>query len=135
MNTRLDRDEDIIMDGMANLQRGWEAVGGHLYLTNRRLIFEAHALNIQSQSTVVPLARIEKAEKCWSKIFGLIPLVPNSMLITTTDDVEFRFVAWGRQEWIDAIEMNAARARSREERRAEPREKRPGDTNIEARDG
>jgi hypothetical protein len=134
MNSRLYADEELVMEGMANLQRGWEAVGGRLYLTNHRLIFEAHAINIQNQATDIPLTRIHKVEKCWSEIFGLIPLVPNSIAVETTDGVSFRFVAWGRQEWIDAIEMNAAMARKQtRDRRPETSDRKRGGTGIEER--
>ena len=43
MNTRLRDDEDVIRDSAANLQRGLETVGGWLYLTTHRLVFEAKA--------------------------------------------------------------------------------------------
>lgn len=42
--------EQLIKEGFANLQRGWEALGGRLYLTNQRLIFESHPFNIQREA-------------------------------------------------------------------------------------
>ena len=47
--------EQLIKEGFANLQRGWEALGDRLYLTNQRLIFESHPFNIQRGSAVIPL--------------------------------------------------------------------------------
>lgn len=61
MNTELRYDENLIRDGAANLQRGIETVGGWLYLTTRRLVFEAHALNVQSGATVIPLRDVAGA--------------------------------------------------------------------------
>ena len=46
MKFELRQGEQIIKEGKANLQREWETVGGKLYLTNQRLIFEAHKLNV-----------------------------------------------------------------------------------------
>lgn len=39
--------ERIIKEGAANLQKNIETVGDKLYLTNQRLVFEAHTLNVQ----------------------------------------------------------------------------------------
>lgn len=45
MNTILLPGEMTVKEGPGNMQRGIETVGGRLYLTNMRVIFEAHALN------------------------------------------------------------------------------------------
>jgi hypothetical protein len=42
MKTTLGDGEMIIKEGTANLQKNIETVGGKLYLTNQRLVFEAH---------------------------------------------------------------------------------------------
>jgi hypothetical protein len=96
--------ETPIKQGDANLQRGIETVGGQIYLTNQRLIFESHAFNVQTGATVVPLTDITGARKCWTKFLNLVPLFPNSVAVTTNGGKEYRFVIFGRQEWIDAIE-------------------------------
>jgi GRAM domain len=46
--------EQLIKEGFSNLQRGWEALGGRLYLTDQRLIFGSHPFNIQRGSAVIP---------------------------------------------------------------------------------
>jgi hypothetical protein len=97
-------DETPLKDGAANLQRGIETVGGLLYLTNRRLVFESHALNIQTGATIIPLASITGARKCWTKFLNLIPIFPNSVAVSTKEGKEYRFVTFGRQAWIEAIE-------------------------------
>ena len=40
MKTELNPNEALIKKGGANLQKGAESVGGYLYLTDQRLIFE-----------------------------------------------------------------------------------------------
>lgn len=97
-------DETAVKDGVANLQRGSESVGGRLYLTNQRLVFESHALNIQTGATIIPLSTITGVRKCWTKFLNLIPLVPNSVAVSTREGEQYRFVAFGRQTWIEAIE-------------------------------
>ena len=39
MKMGLQPDEKIIKQGAASLQKGFETVGGKLYLTNQRLVF------------------------------------------------------------------------------------------------
>jgi hypothetical protein len=101
-------DETPVKDGAANLQRGVETVGGWLYLTNRRLIFESHAFNIQTGATNIPLASITGARKCWTKFLNLIPVFPNSVAVSTKEGKDYRFVTFSRQAWIEAIEAQRA---------------------------
>jgi len=103
MNTPLNSDEAILKTGGANLQRGIETVGGKLYLTNRRLIFESHAFNVQRGATLIPLGDISSVTKCWTKFLNLIPLMPNSLAVTTTQGQEHRLVLFGRDTWASAI--------------------------------
>ena len=109
MRTPLLPGEIPVKDGAANLQRGMETVGGRLYLTNQRVIFEPHTLNIQTDITTVPLTSITGTRKCWTVFLNLIPLVPNSIAIATKDGNEYRLVTFGRQAWIDAIGGQKAR--------------------------
>jgi GRAM domain-containing protein/AAA domain-containing protein len=95
--------ETFVKDGAANLQRGIETVGGKLYLTNQRLVFESHALNIQTGTTIIPLSSINRTRKCWTKFLNIFPVFPNSIAVSTKEGKEYRFVAFGRQDWIDAI--------------------------------
>ncbi len=94
--------EEVIRRGRANLQRGMETVGGRLILTNQRLVFESHKLNLQRGETDLDLADIEEVSECWTKLFGIIPLVQNSVSVKTSNH-ELKFVLDDRQEWIDAI--------------------------------
>ncbi len=104
MKTATRPGELVIKDGAANLQRGIETVGGWLYLTNRRLVFEAHKLNVQRGVTEVELSDIQSSQPCWTKFLGIIPLFPNSLAIHTKDGEEYRFVLFGRSAWASAIE-------------------------------
>jgi hypothetical protein len=104
MKTPLLEGEKLKRDGAANLQRGIETVGGWLYLTNLRLIFESHAFNIRTGATIIPLEKITRACTCWTKFLNLIPLFPNSMAVSTDFAKDFRFVVFGRHDWVAAIE-------------------------------
>lgn len=104
MNTPLLPGEQPIKEGAANLQRGLETVGGRLFLTSHRLVFEPHAVNIQTRVATVELANVQSTRACWTKLLGLIPLLPNSLAVYTKDGTEFRFVLFGRHAWSAAIQ-------------------------------
>ncbi len=106
MQTELNLNEQILKQGSANLQKGMETVGGKLYLTNQRLVFEAHAVNVQGGNTEIALTDILSLVKCWTKFLGFIPLTPNSLEVHTKENVKYRFVLFGREAWKAAIEAN-----------------------------
>jgi len=99
MKTELNLNEELIKKGGANLQKGFEAVGGFLYLTNQRLIFESHKINIQTGNVIIDLSNISATEKVWTKVFNIIPMVPNSLAIKCVDGQDYRFVLFGRKDW------------------------------------
>lgn len=96
--------EEAVRDGAANLQRGWETVGGRLYLTTHRLVFEAHALNLQTGATVLSLADVESTALAWTKFLGLVPLFPNSLVVRAAG-VDHAFVLFDRRGWQRDIEQ------------------------------
>ncbi len=103
MKTKLKQSEQLVKKGAANLQKGIETVGGKLHLTNQRLVFEAHKINIQDGSTEIKLSDIQSSEKCWTKFLGFIPLMPNSLAVYTKAGKKYRFVLFGRGAWVAAI--------------------------------
>jgi hypothetical protein len=104
MKTPLLDGEVVQREGRANLQRGIETVGGSLALTNRRLVFEPHALNVQTQVLEVPLASVASLALAWTKFLNLFPIFPNSLSVVLVDGTEHRFVVVGREEWMAEIE-------------------------------
>ena len=108
MKTSLQPGESVLREGGANLQRGWEAVGGRLFLTDQRLCFESHAFNVQSGPVEIPLAAITALRPAWTKFLGFLPVFPNS-LVVRAGETEYSFVLHGRQQWADAIGAQANR--------------------------
>lgn len=107
MQAGLRQGEQILKEGVANLQKNTETVGGKLCLTNQRLVFEAHKINVQGGTTELELSNIQSLRPCWTQFLGLIPLFPNSLAIFTKQGKEYRFVLFGRHAWAAAIEAQA----------------------------
>lgn len=104
LRTTLDSEESVVRDGNVDLSLRVLTARGHLYLTNRRLIFEALGSDPQKEDLDVPLEMISGLHKGWQKL-GPVPLMPNAMIVTTRGGDEFAFVTFGRSAWIRAIEQ------------------------------
>lgn len=108
MKTKLLDNERIIKEGGANLQRNIETVGGKLYLTNLRLIWESHALNVQTGTVEILLPEIVAIEGGWTKLLGLIPLVPNAIVVYTKGR-NYRITLFGKKDWIYKIQQEISK--------------------------
>ena len=104
MKTELRQGEQVIKEGPANLQKGIETVGGKLFLTNQRLVFEAHKFNVQGGVTELDLSTVRSSHPCWTRFLGVIPVFPNSLAVSDEQGKTLRFVLLGRHEWAAAIE-------------------------------
>lgn len=99
--------ETLIKEGAANLQRGIETVGGRLYLTDQRLYFDTHFLNVARGPETIALSDILDVQPIWTKVYRKIPIAPNSLRVFTKSGQYFDFVVWGRMIWKKAIEEQA----------------------------
>ena len=93
--------EEVLADVAANLFRSIEAVGGRLKITSRRLLFEPHAINVQTNPEEILLGdvvEVGKRNTPW--------IVPNGMFVRTRAGQEFKFVVWGRNELIRLIQSS-----------------------------
>ena len=90
--------EEVLKEGPACHAFKGESVGGWLTLTNQRLHFTSHKINIQTHDLSLPLYEIAAAQTV-----ATARIVPNGLQIkTASGDVE-RFVVNGRAEWVDAL--------------------------------
>lgn len=91
--------ERLLKKGSANYSKSqFNNQGGRLYLTNKRLVFKAHLINIGDKLTVVNLADIISVKK--ARNMGLIP---NGMKVITRDGEEHKYSVWGRKKWLASI--------------------------------
>ncbi len=103
MSIQLYAGETILVYSPANLFRGIEGVGGRITLTNFRVWFEPHALNIQSHPEEIPLNIITGVGKR-----NTMGIIPNGMYIRTNTGKEFKFVTWNSENLISAINEQVA---------------------------
>ncbi|MHA0858083.1 GRAM domain-containing protein [Paenibacillus sp. CMAA1364] len=82
----------------ANLFRGIEAVGGRLHITNERLIFKPHRINVQTKPLEINIKEIKNIKKT-----NTLLLVPNGMKVILDNGQEYRFVVGSRTKLIDLI--------------------------------
>jgi hypothetical protein len=91
--------EDVLFQSPANHIRGSEGVGGWLMLTDHRLIFKPHRLNIQKTEWSVPLSDLLRLEP--KRTLGFLP---NGLRAITTMGEE-RFVVESRGPWLREFEL------------------------------
>ena len=102
--SELEPGESVLKQGRANLQHGAETAGGRLFLTDRRLLFEAHIFNAQRGGDEIQLSQISEMEPAWTKFFGVIPVVPSTLSVRTEGGTEHNLVVRRRRTWMRAIE-------------------------------
>lgn len=100
----LDESESVTYQGLATYQDGVIGVGGKMTLTGKRLLFTSHKINFGRQNIVFPLTDIEEITKAWVKILGIIPIIPNGLIVRKKDKSKFLFAVFNRNEWITLIQ-------------------------------
>lgn len=94
----LTQDENIEIEGPANLFRGMEGVGGKLFLTNKKVVFKSHKINIQKGQTDMLYENITEILKRKTA-----KLIDNGIRIKTNDGNKFDFVVNEREKWIEKL--------------------------------
>ena len=91
----LEPGEKIIFQSSANHFKGLEAVGGKLFLTDKRLVFKSHKLNIQNHQFNLMLADIASIGK-----FKPLGLTNNGLFIIDKKNETEKFVVEKLSEWL-----------------------------------
>lgn len=98
MNSKLNEGESVIKEGSANYFNSWGGVlgtsaGGKLYLTNQRILFEGHGLNVGREFVVINIKDIVNCSTGF----------PNTLTILANDNQEFKFAVRGKKNWENEI--------------------------------
>ena len=104
----LQANENIVKQGKANFKKStFNAVGGTLYLTNKRLIFQGHGFNFGGK-TAIDLD-LQQLVRCQS---GAFHLVSGDIEVFDRYHNSYTFVVYGRKSWADAIEQEIVKNRN-----------------------
>ena len=95
-------DELIVYSDIANHLKNFEAVGGTLYLTSKRLIFISHRFNIQNHSLYINLEDITPEGK--SPGFGIDG---SRLLITRANGKKEKFVLRKVEKWLEVLDLGS----------------------------
>ena len=96
----LETGEVLIKQGRGNHLRTFEGVGGKLLLTNKRLIFIPHYLNVQSEEESISLNEIVRAEAKGSDFLS------RKISIYVRNDSIQTFFVYRRKNWV--LQINRA---------------------------
>jgi hypothetical protein len=94
----LAQNEEIEIEGPANLFLGIEGVGGKLFITNKKVVFKSHKINIQKGQTDIFYENIKEIIKRKTA-----KIIDNGIRIKTNDGNEFDFVVNEREKWIEKL--------------------------------
>jgi hypothetical protein len=91
--------ENLVYAGLANHWKGLESVGGKLFLTNRRLRFRSHKMNVQNHDESYVLSDIILVKA--SRTLGI---VPNGLKVHLRGGTVERFVVTNRSDWVQRLQ-------------------------------
>jgi hypothetical protein len=100
ISIKVNENEQLIREGGANHFRGKEAVGGKLVLTNKRLIFKSHKVNVQNHEQYFELNQIETVLA--TKTFNFFQ---NGLTLNLTNSEMHKFVVDEPSDWVSQIEQ------------------------------
>jgi hypothetical protein len=90
--------ETILFETGANHFKGVEAVGGKLYLTDKRLVFKSHKFNLQNHELAISLYDVDKVVR-----YKTLGLINNGLSITTTGKKIEKFVVQQSTDWANYL--------------------------------
>ena len=90
--------EEVLKEGPASHFFKGESVGGWLTLTDQRLQFTSHKINVQVHTLDLQLSQIARAETV-----ATARLIPNGLKIKTASGESEHFVVNGRADWVNTM--------------------------------
>jgi len=94
--------EQILKEVRANRYRFFgNADGGKLIITDQRVRFEPHTVNINTEPEEIPFTDIASVST-----FGAAGIIPWGVRITTHDGSEYKYVIWWRGRVIKLIKQH-----------------------------
>lgn len=94
----LDNGESLTLLSFGTHLKGIEAVGGKLVLTDKRLVFKSHRLNIQPHELSIPLTDIESVFS-----YKKLGLLNNGLAVTTSNGLVEKFTVDEPLAWTEKL--------------------------------
>lgn len=98
INIDLEPGEVIELKTGANHWKGPECTGGALFLTNKRLVFKSHRVNVQNHLFELSIPEISAVKR-----YKSAGIIDNGLLLTTTEGKEEKFVVEKAGEWAERL--------------------------------
>ena len=95
--------KNIILKSSAHYKKGFSQIEGKLYLSDDKLEFKTLMISLRTEKFNISLVDISSVSLVWTKLFGLFPLLPNSILIKTKNDKSYKFIVKKSKKWINNI--------------------------------
>ena len=106
MEIVLNEKEIVVRKSRATHWKYWEGVGGKLLLTNKRLIFKSHGLNVHSHEEAIPLEAIISIEAKYSDFISA------KMMISLSSGAKEKYYVPHRKAWVKDIKSAMEQLRS-----------------------
>ena len=103
MNFRLQEGEKVIKQGKANRSRLLVAQGGDLTLTNKRLVFVGHGVNVGEGTISINLDEIMVYGKAFTFSIWLPIPIPNAFKVVLNNGNMYKFTVSGRGKWLAEV--------------------------------
>lgn len=97
--------EKVIKQGKANKTGLFQGQGGELILTNKRLVFLGHGMNVGNDAASANIEDIMSFGKAFTFIIWAPIPVPNAIRVLTKQGKALKFTVYGRKKWIKELEQ------------------------------
>ncbi len=94
----LEPGEVVALEKPANIRRRFEYAGGRVRVTDRRILLEPHAVNLDSRPVAIPIAEVARVDT-----YSQFGVIPTGVRLTLKDGSQQHFIVFGRKQVIDAI--------------------------------
>jgi hypothetical protein len=100
-------DEPILKQGGVDLQNGWLARHGTLYLTEERLVFVPTVLDtaMRAKRREIPLDRLVEVERVPLGADEMIPGGLRPRLLFSTEETTYVIMTSDNDAWLDAVDL------------------------------
>lgn len=98
MKSQLFQNEEIVIKHPTELHDGYNTISGIFYITNKRIVFEAHNNNLSNSFISFQFSDILSINKTWTKFMGFLPISFDSLTITKKTGNRYSFILLQREK-------------------------------------